>query len=346
MPMDTTYGVRYNYGNPGSSIYRRNPHPTGIGQGFQETRKLDPHLQVLIQFEVSRQRGQPTHITNGPFRGPATAMGNPLSPLASLCLGVVRGWINVARRGRGGQIDDQGTAWTRLPAEQLRDQLEREFLVEVSTRSVQRALKELEEANQIRREQRWKHRYKRDYWYAIPTRQEELEAHRPRVIAGNYQSQRSRPRNRIEPTRASGQVLVPPTTNTHFSEQPASKTDLRSIDREVPRSTTSETARTRKETHMRGVLERCEEMAQSKRDLTSRPGEGFDPGKTPGRAPAWHAGGQVNPTNTPSAGTKHGGHNPTGPMQAPNNGQPAGRDHQGRPLREVWVGGVPHLVVD
>ena len=229
--MDTTYGVRYNYGNPGSSIYRRNPHPTGIGQGFQETRKLDPHLQVLIQFEVSRQRGQPTHITNGPFRGPATAMGNPLSPLASLCLGVVRGWINVARRGKGGQIDDQGTAWTRLPAEQLRDQLEREFLVEVSTRSVQRALKELEEANQIRREQRWKHRYKRDYWYAIPSRQEELEAHRPRVIAGNYQSQRSRPRNRIEPTRASGQVLIPPTTNTHFSKQPASKTDLRSSGR-------------------------------------------------------------------------------------------------------------------
>ena len=371
--MDTTYGVRYNYGNPGSSIYRRNPHPTGIGQGFQETRKLDPHLQVLIQFEVSRQRGQPTHITNGPFRGPATAMGNPLSPLASLCLGVVRGWINVARRGKGGQIDDQGTAWTRLPAEQLRDQLEREFLVEVSTRSVQRALKELEEANQIRREQRWKHRYKRDYWYAIPSRQEELEAHRPRVIAGNYQSQRSRPRNRIEPTRASGQVLIPPTTNTHFSKQPASKTDLKSSGREVPRSTTSETARTRKETHMRGVLERCEEMARTNAgrgeatalepetsgtsgsaSRESNPGLGFghqakdqqnqDP--STGRAPAWHAGIQVNPTNTPSGGTRHGGQNPTGPMQAPNNGQPAGRDHQGRPLREVWVGGRPHLVVD
>ena len=78
-------------------------------------------------------------------------MGIRLTPLASLCLGVVRGWINVARKGRGGQIDDEGTAWTRLPADQLRDQLEREFLVEVSTRSIQRALKELEEAKQIRR---------------------------------------------------------------------------------------------------------------------------------------------------------------------------------------------------
>ena len=73
-------------------------------------------------------------------------MGIRLTPLASLCLGVVRGWINVARKGRGGQIDESGTAWTRLPADQLRDQLEREFLVEVSTRSIQRALKELEEA--------------------------------------------------------------------------------------------------------------------------------------------------------------------------------------------------------
>ena len=104
---------------------------------------------------------------------------------------------------------------------------------------------------------------------------------------------------------------------------------------------------------MRGVLERCEEIAQSKRHAlepetsgttgsTSNPGKGFGPG----RAPAWHEGAQVNPTNTPSAGTKHGGHIPTGPMQAPNNGNPAGRDHQGRPMREVWVGGVPHLVVD
>jgi len=58
--MDTTHGVRYNYRNPESSTYRRRPPPTAIGRGLQETRKLDPHLQVLIQFEVSRQRGQPT----------------------------------------------------------------------------------------------------------------------------------------------------------------------------------------------------------------------------------------------------------------------------------------------
>ena len=35
-----------------------------------------------------------------------------VTPLASLCLGVVRGWINVASKGKGGQIDKKGTAWT------------------------------------------------------------------------------------------------------------------------------------------------------------------------------------------------------------------------------------------
>lgn len=145
-------------------------------------------------------------------------MGISLTPLASLCLGVVRGWINVARRGKGGQIDQAGTAWTRLPADQLRDQLAREFLVEVSTRSVQRALKELEEENQIRREQRWKHRYKRDYWYALPEREEALEAMRPRTIAGNYQSQRTRSSRQNETTRATVQVLPTPVSKTQFSK--------------------------------------------------------------------------------------------------------------------------------
>ena len=142
-------------------------------------------------------------------------MGIRLTPLASLCLGVVRGWINVARKGRGGQIDESGTAWTRLPADQLRDQLEREFLVEVSTRSIQRALKELEEAQQIRREQRWKHRYKRDYWYALPEQEEALEEHRPRTIASRFRSQRQNQRVHNETTGTAVQVLSTPTTNTH-----------------------------------------------------------------------------------------------------------------------------------
>ena len=296
-------------------------------RGSRRPEKSDPTLTGADPLN-GLQAGRSTPKQTTDHKGPATAMGISLTPLASLCLGVVRGWINVARRGKGGQIDDQGTAWTRLPADQLRDQLAREFLVEVSTRSIQRALKELEEQNQIRREQRWKHRYKRDYWYAVPEQEEQLLARTPKAIAGKFKSERSRPTNRIEPTRASGQVLLPPDLKTQFSERPASDNTLQSTRREMPRSTTSGTARTRKETHMRGVLERCEEIAQSKRDRPSSAGQGF------------------RPTNTPSEGTRHGSHTPTGPMQTPNNGNPAGRDHQGRPMREVWVGGVPHLVID
>ena len=232
-------------------------------------------------------------------------MGISLTPLASLCLGVVRGWINVARRGKGGQIDDQGTAWTRLPAEQLRDQLAREFLVEVSTRSVQRALKELEEQNQIRREQRWKHRYKRDYWYAVTEHQEALEAHRPRSIAGNYQSQRSRPRGHVETTGASGQVLNTPLSKTHFSKT-SHRNEVHQQQRKVPTPLESGTAGTRKETHMRGVVETC--MEYGKRP----PAKGF------------------------------GGTNPYAPGQ--NNQDDARND--GKVMREVWIGGVCHQVAD
>ena len=116
-----------------------------------------------------------------------------VTPLASLCLGVVRGWINVASKGKGGTIDNKGTAWTRLPADQLKDQLEREFRVEVSTRSVHRALQELTDAKLVRRQQKWKHRYRRDYWYAVPKREEELIQQLPRSVNQKYMSQRQGP---------------------------------------------------------------------------------------------------------------------------------------------------------
>ena len=187
-------------------------------------------------------------------------MGISLTPLASLCLGVVRGWINVARKGRGGQIDDQGTAWTRLPADQLRDQLAREFLVEVSTRSVQRALKELEEQNQIRREQRWKHRYKRDYWYAIPEHEEALEALSPRAIAGKFKSERTRQRSTTETTAPTHQVLNTPLSKTHFSKI-SRQNGAGERQRTMPTPTESETARTRKDSHLFAVAA-CMEYAK------------------------------------------------------------------------------------
>lgn len=218
-------------------------------------------------------------------------MGIHLTPLASLCLGVVRGWINVARNGRGGHVDESGTAWTRLPADQLRDQLEREFLVEVSTRSIQRALKELEETNQIRREQRWKHRYKRDYWYALPENQEELEHHRPRVVASRFRSERSQQRSSNEPTRAAGQVLKTPTTKNQFFGGGAEK------------------PKPERKDSIRIAVETCMRKGRTKPD-------GFGP--------------------THNLDTRSQTHRE----------REVGKDEHGRPLKEVWVGGIMHLVVE
>lgn len=173
-------------------------------------------------------------------------MKNPLSPLASICLGVVKGWINVARNGRGGQIDEKGTAWTRLPAEQLRDQLSREFLVEVSTRSIQRALKELETENHLRREQKWKHRYRRDYWYALPLYEENLNRFKPRTIAGNYKTAGTRPTRTIETTEVTHQVLSTQKTITPVSRWEPKK---KKTEREDELKRAIETCMTRKQPH-------------------------------------------------------------------------------------------------
>lgn len=130
----------------------------------------------------------------------------------------------MVRSGKGGQIDEQGTAWSRIPANQLQEQLSREFQVEVSIRSVQRALKELEEANLLRREQRLKHRYRRDYWYSATPTEEALQAHSPRTIRSNYQSQRARQPVSTEATRQTHQVLTTQSSNTQISKsEPKSK---------------------------------------------------------------------------------------------------------------------------
>lgn len=224
----------------------------------------------------------------------AAAMGNPITPLASLCLGVIRGWIRVARKGRGGTIDEHGRPWTRLPADQLRDQLAEEFQVEVSTRSVQRALKELEDANQVKREQRWKHRYKRDYWYALPDHHEDLERHSPRTISSTYQSQRRNRSGNTEATRTTHQVLTTPISNTHISSKPPAKTpDRQARGTKKGRSTA-----------LIDAIRACNARAQGKQP------QGFAPGPTHRAEEA------------------------------------AGMDQQGRPQRQVWVGGVAHLVVD
>ena len=254
-------------------------------------------------------------------------MNQPINPLASLCLGVVRGWIRVAQRGRGGQIDQDGAAWTRLPAIELRCQLAREFRVEVSTRSVQRALKRLAEANLLRREQRLKHRYWRDYWYALPVGGEEAEAVSPRTISGVYRpSRRAEPVSvqaaptasqsdkpvRVEATREASQYLYAQIKNTHlYSGGPV----------RAAGSWGGKAQGKRGEIRVHQTADKGK--AQAAVGQRRKPGEGF------GRSVAARI---------------------TSPMpkrqfvELPE--RTVGVDQHGRPLKEVWVSGSRHLVVD
>ncbi len=247
-------------------------------------------------------------------------MGNQLTPLASLCLGVVRGWINVAKRGKGGQIDEEGTAWTRLPADQLRDQLEREYMVEVSTRSIHRALKELTEANQLRRNQRWKHRYKRDYWYAIPEYEEQLDAHRPRSIASNYGWSETNP----SASAPKAPALRPPQLKERVSVEPT-----------MPiRSERSGSIEQNEVTGVSGqILPTQFKNTQFLRRNRQKP-------KTERKDPLLIA------VETCNAKGKTGGG--IGFKEKPDQKYPrkAGIDHLGRVLTEIWVGGNAVMVVD
>ena len=221
-------------------------------------------------------------------------MVTQLSPLASLCLGVVRGWVRVARRRKGGQIDKYGTAWTRLPANELREQLAQEFRVRASTRSVQRALKELAEADQVRREQRWKHRYQRDYWYTLPVGQEGADMSTPRTIPAiqPWSQQRAKPVT-IEATGREDLFLNTRFKETHLLDQEALPGAGQGREKEVMDPAKAVRLQLRRRSAPKGFA-----PTPRKARLVERPE------------------------------------------------RLVGLDQQGRPLKEVWVGGKKHLVVD
>lgn len=127
----------------------------------------------------------------------ATTLSNPL---ASICLKIICGWVNVVRKGKGGKIDEQGTPWTRLPAWEINDQLAREFHLEVNIRRVYRALKELEKAGLICRKQRCS--YRRDYWYTLTAEaQSQVSGPEVRRQAGGDQSRSAEVRSWARTTR-------------------------------------------------------------------------------------------------------------------------------------------------
>jgi hypothetical protein len=124
---------------------------------------------------------QPVPFNLVPTQKPAT-----LSPVAALCLRIVKGWIGVVRRGKGGEIRN-GVPYTRLKAAEVREQLEAEQGVEVSTKTVQRALTSLVEGGHLSRRQLYKHRYNRTYWYAPGESEQKAERYRPRTVAARFQ---------------------------------------------------------------------------------------------------------------------------------------------------------------
>ena len=105
-----------------------------------------------------------------------------LSPVAALCLRVVRGWLGVVSRGKGGELRN-GVPFTRLKATEVQQQLETEQGVAVSSKTIQRALTELVSGGHLSRRQLYKHRYNRTYWYAPGELEQQLQKHRPSVVS-------------------------------------------------------------------------------------------------------------------------------------------------------------------
>jgi hypothetical protein len=110
-----------------------------------------------------------------------------LSPVAALCLRVVKGWIGVVSRGKGGELRN-GVPYTRLKASEVQQQLEAEQGVAVSSKTVQRALTELVVSGHLTRRQLYKHRYNRTYWYAPSGPEQQAEQHRPSVVARQHRA--------------------------------------------------------------------------------------------------------------------------------------------------------------
>ena len=122
----------------------------------------------------------------------------------------------MVRRGKGGELRN-GVPYTRLKASEVREQLEQEEGVEVSTKTIQRALTQLVEAGHLSRRQLYKHRYNRTYWYAPSEQQQQAQQHRPTVVAKQHQAKASlRPSQKavVERSPVSLQVLRAQLTNS------------------------------------------------------------------------------------------------------------------------------------
>ena len=100
--------------------------------------------------------------------------------------------------------------YTRLKASEVQQQLEAEQGVEVSTKTVQRALTELVVGGHLSRRQLYKHRYNRTYWYAPGELEQQAEQHRPRSVAARFQGRSvPAPKQSSQPSQQGGTERPP-----------------------------------------------------------------------------------------------------------------------------------------
>jgi len=155
--------------------------------------------------------------------------------VAAHCLKLVKGWLGVVLRGKGGELRN-GVPYTRLKATEVQQQLEAEQGVAVSSKTVQRALTELVVGGHLSRRQLYKHRYNRTYWYAPGELEQKLEKHRPSVVAKQHRAARSsRPTQTVvvERTPVSLQALTAQVTNS-TQKAPSSQTAEQAQTGETP----------------------------------------------------------------------------------------------------------------
>jgi len=166
-------------------------------------------LQPLGAPKLHRGYGTQGPSATLPFPQVTTNKTGGLSPLASLCLGAVRGWLKVVSRGRGGELRN-GVPYTRLKASELQAQLVSDYQVDVSTKTVQRALTQLVASGHLSRRQLYKHRYNRTYWYAPGEREQQAEQHRPRSVAARFHGgSKPAPKQSPQPSQQGGTERSP-----------------------------------------------------------------------------------------------------------------------------------------
>ncbi|GCE65835.1 hypothetical protein OMCYN_01781 [cyanobiont of Ornithocercus magnificus] len=292
-------------------------------------------------------------------------------PLAGICFNLIKSWVEVARRGKGGDIDANGTPWTRLPARELRDQVLSGFSTEVSTRTIYRALDYLVEYKLVRREKR--HRRRRwsnqDYWYTIPTEQPTATA-----SSGSETSKTQSGSQLTQVANTSAQLvhiqapLMANTLNTLSKESDLIKpppegmpppavdleeelalepADLQAVLSSIPApKTASQLQEERKKKDRQRELEqqRTKQQAQANdarkaaaaaRNINNQNWIAAELGKIRQRMTQNQAKG-FKPT-APTTSRKR-------VLELPE--RPVGRDRQGRTVKEVWVSGFKYLVVD